>query len=466
MRKKLSTITLIVILIAISVVSIVKLTGRGDRATDMAALKERGELRVAINVNLPGYFTFNGEAFGFQHDVLEEYADALGVDLKILPEKSTEGAMALLDAGEVDMVATMPGYVDLQGRINLSSPAYNTGYVLLSSSRIDPAAALPSLDSLRGIVAGHSVVLTRAFTSTRIYERWLDRVSSNSAISYDNTIDLFRSLDNGDIDFLVCDRMEAQLGRYLYPSARQVYTFDESLSAAVVVRGGDIVLQESFNGWVSDFMATDRFAALHDIYYGDNVIGHYMDEVSEPISDGVVISKYDDIIKRASMKAGRDWRLVSAIAYNESRFKPDVVSPKGATGIMQVMPSIARAFGRSADQMTDAEINVETALKLINKIESSLKFAPGTSEYDRLCIVLACYNGGIGHVLDARRLAVKYGENPDLWSSVSKYLVKKSEAEYYNDEAVTSGRFLGSDETCSFVSKVMQRFAHYRSKVK
>ena len=57
MRKKLSTITLIVILIAISVVSIVKLTGHGDRATDMAALKERGELRVAINVNLPGYFT-------------------------------------------------------------------------------------------------------------------------------------------------------------------------------------------------------------------------------------------------------------------------------------------------------------------------------------------------------------------------------------------------------------------------
>ncbi len=110
----------------------------------------------------------------------------------------------------------------------------------------------------------------------------------------------------------------------------------------------------------------------------------------------MVISKYDDIIKRASMKAGRDWRLVSAIAYNESRFKPDVVSPKGATGIMQVMPSIARAFGRSADQMTDAEINVETALKLINKIESSLKFAPGTSEYDRLCIVLALTRQRLG----------------------------------------------------------------------
>ncbi len=469
--RKLSTVALIVILITVSIFSLVKLTDRRNVATDMNALRERGELRVAINMNLPGYIMLNGDSYGFQCDVLNEYAANLGVDLKVIPEKSNEGAMALLDAGEVDMVATMPRYVDFQGRINLNSPSYNTGYVVLTAADAKSGDSDVSLDSLKRMVAGQNVVLTEDFTSTRLYEQWLDSVTAKAAISYDNSTNLFGSLDNGDIDFIVCGRMEAQLARYLYPSIRQVHSFDESVSAAMVVREGDYTLKEDFDTWVDGFMNTERFVALHEIYYGDNVIEHYMETEEAPNADASApkkeysISEYDDIIKRASLKAGRDWRLVSAIAYNESRFKNDVVSPKGAVGIMQVMPSIARHFGQSEAQMADAETNIETALKLINKIESSLKFAPETSEYDRLCIVLACYNGGIGHVLDARRLARKYGENPDLWSSVSKYLVKKANAEYYTDEAVKSGRFLGSDETCSFVAKVMQKFEHYRSQV-
>ena len=443
----------------------VKLTGRGKKVTDIAALQDRGELRVALNVNLPGYLTVNGESCGFQYDVLREYADHLHLDLRIVPEKSTEGALALLDAGEVDMVATMPGYVDTQNRTILSSPAYNTGYVLLSSSRVTPLSISVPFDSLKGLVEGRRVVLSRDFASTRLYEHWLDRVSTNSTITYDNDLNgLVASLVNGDIDFVVCNRLEAQFARYLYPSVRRLYSFDESVSAAVVVRQNDEPLKDNFNCWVSDFKTTDRFAALYDIYYGDDVIRHYMDGLL-PDAEQPAISKYDDIIKRASLRAGRDWRLISAIAYNESRFKPDVVSPKGATGIMQVMPAIARQFGHTVEQMTDAETNIETALKLISNIEDLLHFSSETSEYDRLCIMLACYNGGVGHVLDARRLARKYGDNPDLWSNVSKYLVKKAEAKYYQDEAVRAGRFLGSDETCTYVARVMKKFDHYRSQV-
>lgn len=463
--RKLSTIALVVILITVAVFSMVKLTGRGKKVTDIAALQDRGELRVALNVNLPGYLTVNGESCGFQYDVLREYADHLHLDLRIVPEKSTEGALALLDAGEVDMVATMPGYVDTQNRTILSSPAYNTGYVLLSSSRVTPLSISVPFDSLKGLVEGRRVVLSRDFASTRLYERWLDRVSTNSTITYDNDLNgLVASLVNGDIDFVVCNRLEAQLARYLYPSVRRLYSFDESVSAAVVVRQNDEPLKDNFNCWVSDFKTTDRFAALYDIYYGDDVIRHYMDGLL-PDAEQPAISKYDDIIKRASLRAGRDWRLISAIAYNESRFKPDVVSPKGATGIMQVMPAIARQFGHTVEQMTDAETNIETALKLISNIEDLLHFSSETSEYDRLCIMLACYNGGVGHVLDARRLARKYGDNPDLWSNVSKYLVKKAEAKYYQDEAVRAGRFLGSDETCTYVARVMKKFDHYRSQV-
>ena len=55
-----------------------------------------------------------------------------------------------------------------------------------------------------------------------------------------------------------------------------------------------------------------------------------------------VISPYDPLIRNVSEQAGNDWRLLSAIAYHESRFTPDIVSRRGARGLMQIMPVVAR----------------------------------------------------------------------------------------------------------------------------
>lgn len=57
-----------------------------------------------------------------------------------------------------------------------------------------------------------------------------------------------------------------------------------------------------------------------------------------------VISAYDAIIRNISEREGNDWRLMSAVAYHESRFRADLVSRRGARGLMQIMPSVARQF--------------------------------------------------------------------------------------------------------------------------
>ena len=76
-----------------------------------------------------------------------------------------------------------------------------------------------------------------------------------------------------------------------------------------------------------------------------------------------------------------------------------------------------------------------------------MNFAPATSDTDRLKIVLACYNGGIGHVVDARNLARKYGANPDSWEVVADYLTKKSDPQYAHDDVVKNGRFIGKTDS-------------------
>ena len=127
------------------------------------------------------------------------------------------------------------------------------------------------------------------------------------------------------------------------------------------------------------------------------------------------------------------------------------------------MPRVARQLGFKGSVMDPAS-NILLAAKVLGKIEKSLDFGPSASEMDRLRIVLACYNGGIGHVIDARNLARKYGGDPDSWADVSHYLTLKSDPAYAEDEIVRHGRFVGR-QTLAFVDGVIDRYKTYCSSV-
>lgn len=174
-----------------------------------------------------------------------------------------------------------------------------------------------------------------------------------------------------------------------------------------------------------------------------------------------VISAYDNLIRSISEREGHDWRLMSAIAYHESRFTADITSRSGACGLMQIMPSVARHFNVPAESISDPETNIWLANKLLSTISTTLRFPEGTSEKDRMSIILASYNSGIGHVNDARRLARLHGENPNSWEVVARYLRLKAEPEYYESEVVKCGRFTGSRQTLAYVDDVIGRYDKY-----
>ncbi len=189
-----------------------------------------------------------------------------------------------------------------------------------------------------------------------------------------------------------------------------------------------------------------------------------LEKTDDAATDSRQTSPYDTLFRQIAAEEGLDWRLLSAIAYNESRHQTHLTSPSGARGIMQIMPATARAFGFSEDALMEPQTNIRIGARLVRRIERSLKFAPGTPAGDRQSLILASYNGGIGHVLDARRLAKKYGANPDSWKDVSHYLRLKSQPEYAGDEVVTCGEFRGAAETIGFVRHVTGQYLAYGGK--
>ena len=99
-------------------------------------------------------------------------------------------------------------------------------------------------------------------------------------------------------------------------------------------------------------------------------------------------SKYDDVIVEMARKHDVDAALVSAVIKAESDFNPKIVSHKGATGLMQLMPATAKRFG--VKKIFDPKQNIEGGVRYLRTL---LKMFDGNAE-----LVLAAYNAGEGNV--------------------------------------------------------------------
>ena len=140
------------------------------------------------------------------------------------------------------------------------------------------------------------------------------------------------------------------------------------------------------------------------------------------------------------MQINWDWRLLAALVFHESRFDASQRSWAGAAGLMQLMPHTASNFGLNKRTVFDPEMNIEAGVQYIKSL--NLSFRKVENKDERIKFILAGYNCGPSHILDAMALAKKYWKNPQIWfGNVDYYLLKKSEPEFYNDKVVKYGYF-------------------------
>ena len=173
------------------------------------------------------------------------------------------------------------------------------------------------------------------------------------------------------------------------------------------------------------------------------------------------VSRYDEYIKKYSEEIGWDWRLLASLIYQESRFSPEVKSWAGAYGLMQLMPITAKRFGVNAKSTPEKQI--EAGVEFIKWLDKRFEKQGIKDRNERTKFVLASYNVGLGHILDAQRLAKKNGKNPNVWeNNVDEYVLKKSNPKFYKDPVVKYGYCRGS-ETYTYVYEILDRYEHYKN---
>src|SRR5690606_30708404 len=111
------------------------------------------------------------------------------------------------------------------------------------------------------------------------------------------------------------------------------------------VRKNSPQLLEAVNMWLHKIKKKASYRILYNKYFKNRK--SYQRRIKSDFysKNSGKISEYDKIIKKHATLLGWDWRLLSSLIYQESRFEPEVISWAGAGGLMQIMPSTARELG-------------------------------------------------------------------------------------------------------------------------
>ncbi len=435
--------------------AIIFAAGPQDEFTAQISLADKGELVVAMSKDMPGLLAGDGGTFGYQFDLLEAYAGAAGLPLRVVMAADAHAAVKKLNSGKADMVLALSQNLSQEQD---KQPLYSTSFVVVGR-RADALPKEQAAESSFGWLREKKVLISHGFKSSKTYGAMLDSLKGGGIfVSSAGCAETVKSLTAGKYDYYVCERSAAQLMCAMDRNIRKVHEFGENIEVSAMFGPHIADLETDFTAWLAEYRHTNEYAALRYRYFDKGATERF---AGQKAGAAGAISPYDHVMREVCEREGADWRLMAAIAYCESRFNADVVSHKGAKGLMQIMPIVARQFGVPDEEVLKPEVNVTLGVKLLNSIEDMMDIPAEVAYQDRMSLVLASYNCGVGHVADARRLAAKYNMNPNSWDDVAYFLVKKSEPEYFGDEVVRNGVFRGSKQTLGFVKGVMGRYTSY-----
>ena len=220
------------------------------------------------------------------------------------------------------------------------------------------------------------------------------------------------------------------------------------------------MLKDTVNQWLRSIKATPDFNVIYNRYFKSRKTQNLRAHSIYSSVNGLGISPYDDMIKKGAEKLGIDWLLLASLVYQESKFDPEVESWAGAKGLMQLTDASIERY--SVEDPFDAEDNFWGGVKFLRWLmEYWLDKVP--DEAERMKFVLASYNVGQGHVLDAVNLAGKYDRDEEIWDDhVAHFIIQKMKPRYYNDPVVKFGYCRGH-EPVNYVSRILNRYEKYRT---
>jgi len=436
---------------------------------DLDAIKKRGYINVLVDNNSTSYFIYKGVPMGYEYELLQFLAKELEVELKIKVTSGIERAIEQLNSGEGDILA-FPLTINKERKkyITFTKPHFNT-YQVLVQRKPDNWRSLSYRqlnDSLIRDVSelvGKEIHVISGTTHGMRLENLSEEIGADIIIKKDSitpeTESLIRKVAMGEIDYTVADHMLAQVNAAYYDNLDVSLVLSLPRQIAWAVRTNSTQLESSINTWLTKIKKEATFMVIYNRYFKSPRTSLMRMQSDYSSLGGRQLSPYDDLIKAGADSLGWDWRLLASLVYQESHFIPTGESWAGARGLMQLMPQTAKHFG--ATNLNDPVQSMKAGvgyLRYLDKYWSKKVPDPG----ERLKFMLASYNAGLSHIIDAYRLAEKYGKDPKRWSgNVEVLLLSKSNPKYYRDPVVSVG-YCKCEEPVNYIKEILHRYEQYK----
>lgn len=165
------------------------------------------------------------------------------------------------------------------------------------------------------------------------------------------------------------------------------------------------------------------FVAAHKVgtLFGNMLRNTYFksDRILQRAYSGDHVEKFKrlvDIFRKHGKTYSFDYLMLMAQGYQESMLDQSKRSPRGAVGIMQLMPATARDKAVAILGIDkDEDRNIEAGSKYLRFLMATYLDEPGLKERERELLAFAAYNAGPGNLKKFRQRATKLGLDPNIW---------------------------------------------------
>jgi len=406
--------------------------------------EQANELVVVVRPGPAFYFPGpDGNLTGFDVELARQFAAEKKLPLRFTPAETAADVIAALANGEAHIGAGGLYRPPAPSRTPTTVPPASTGPPGAVDTAADVqwttalASAQPVLiynrDGYKPVnwtdLDGETVafVADAGFESEIAAARGAHPGIRWESLALPSVAALISQVSDGTIGYALVGSLAASLARNIYLDFDVAFPAGGTRDVAWAVPSRFADLRLELDRFIGRLRRDGTLARLADRYLPDPRQIQRIDAGVLQDRIRTVLPSYQSLFHEAQEKSGIEWRLLAAIAYQESQWDPAATSATGVRGIMQITGDTARHLGIT--DLLDPAQNVVAAGRYLRDIKARLPAR--IHEPDRTWLALAAFNIGLGHLEDARILAQKQKLDPDLWSDVKKALPLLAIPEYH-----------------------------------
>ena len=379
-----------------------------------------GEITV-VTRNTPASFYYGpDEPRGIEYELARGFAERLGVRLRIYTSDQVYDAVA---AGKAQVAAASLTVADARKDAIAFGPAYQTiqPQLIYRLGGKKPHELDDLLGSRLEVVAqsSHAALLEQLRAQLPTLS-WIEDSSASAE-------ELIKRVAAGEIDYTIADSHLFAVLRHFYPDLRVAFSLGPENQVAWVLPRGEDSLRESIAAYFAEIEATGELDKILDRYYFASREFDYVGSRAFITHANTRLPRYRSYFIDAEHDTGIDWRLLAAIAYQESHWNPGAVSPTGVRGMMMLTEHTAQMM--EVVDRDDARASIFGGAHYFGSVLR--KIPDRIAAPDRYWLAVAAYNLGFGHLEDARILTQFLGADPDKWDQVRERLPLLSDEQWH-----------------------------------